>query len=1301
MNTPNDGPPIPAAVLDKLNEIRALDRRARVWAGCLRTAAVFLAAMLAAMAVDWLVVLYDERWRWTLTSLALGGAAVAFVLGCVLPLFRTRSLTSIAREADQAHPSLEERYQTVTELAQSKEPLESRGSEAMIKQVAGEAEAMSAGVSGDWVVAKSGLSLAKRSLCAVAALFALFFALNLQQASVLARRFLAPSAQLSLTQLESKTGDIMVGRGEKALLEFTLRGKGAPAGRLFIRPAHGPEEMIPVTQTAAAPAYSHTVGPVNDAFDYQLRAGDGQTAWRHVAIAERPKLSQMRMRIVAPAYSHLPAIDERALPRQTRALEGSLLELTFQADQPLASMELQFAGGKSLALKESPGHQYRFTTVLSNTIAFKPVLSNRAKLDNLVKPSCQIEVYPDQPPVVKILTPSDEITVRPDDKLKIAFDAKDDFGLSKAELVVTIKDGTNTAPVVIPIPLKEGEAGSKSLHKEVELDLAQFHLKQDQEFTYAVRVSDTKQNSSFAAPGAEAQPDNAPNPSSDTASAKPSENASQASNNDGKATPPRSPDQPAPTPNQPANPAQTADSKPGKTPAGAPSQERQNHLASAAKPSDAAQTPPPPGSQPPPNNMAMRMLDAAQSSACQPMHVTVDEWGRSFEGQMREKQELAIDPVLKRLDELLQKAQTATDQTLTSTRGRVGQTILSASAPAGSLPIHQPPGTSHSFLEDAKSNLREADSAVTELSTKSAGTPYAFIGLQLHDIRETHFSPARQSLGGVVFEPAKSGDDTRNLEQAGFHIRQARAEIAALTKTYADVKRDFKLSDAMQRLAKMHQIFLEDTQAMLGAKKPVLNPVDRKMAEVDDAFVEKLQKLLEEKKKIMAELAKILADDPRMLRRYMAMMQLDGTTLRDQMTLLARRQQDLGKEAVQWVDAPQNEKAALAGRLLAFASSEQGDAAALAAQMHENMITWLPLDVPPSTPQVVACQELAANISLLATEASKKAAPESLDAGLATARQVMGKLRLLHDRLPELERLDPSGQKFTEYVANRMTETEDLITKQSGWITKVEAIRAGDFPQAAEIDQHRLELDTTLLGEKLDSVAASLGGMPIAQVQADALTRTVHREILPEETGATTAFGWKSVKEGAARQAAAVTGFAKAERQFDDLLRLIVTQMDTEPPPTDPGNNKSLDDMLAMLKNEMKAAETLGIPCRPINVSIMKDWMSGGSKSGQQSGQARDRQARAAREQGRRADDQTRKSAEQARRAALELATKAGDGINVPGSGPKKPAKSWNTLVSQLAEDVRQGRDNVPPEQYRQAIDDYFKTISDKLPPAK
>ena len=43
----------------------------------------------------------------------------------------------------------------------------------------------------------------------------------------------------------------------------------------------------------------------------------------------------------------------------------------------------------------------------------------------------------------------------------------------------------------------------------------------------------------------------------------------------------------------------------------------------------------------------------------------------------------------------------------------------------------------------------------------------------------------------------------------------------------------------------------------------------------------------------------------------------------------------------------------------------------------------------------------------------------------------------------------------------------------------------------------------------------------------------------------------------------------------------------------------------------------------------------------------------------------------------------------------KARSEAWNKLASRLQKDLLQGRDNTPPEQYRQAIENYFKIISD------
>jgi len=140
-----------------------------------------------------------------------------------------------------------------------------------------------------------------------------------------------------------------------------------------------------------------------------------------------------------------------------------------------------------------------------------------------------------------------------------------------------------------------------------------------------------------------------------------------------------------------------------------------------------------------------------------------------------------------------------------------------------------------------------------------------------------------------------------------------------------------------------------------------------------------------------------------------------------------------------------------------------------------------------------------------------------------------------------------------------------------------------------------------------------------------------------------------------------------------------------------------------MLQDEKKAAEKLGIPNRPLNIQLMTDWLSQNSsqQAGGQSRQAR-AQARAAQQRARDNSDRTARASEQARRNAQARAAQltqqgvAPDNINE--GGPKSPSNAWNTLASKLGDELRQSRDNIPPEQYRQAIEQYFNSISETIP---
>ena len=367
--------------------------------------------------------------------------------------------------------------------------------------------------------------------------------------------------------------------------------------------------------------------------------------------------------------------------------------------------------------------------------------------------------------------------------------------------------------------------------------------------------------------------------------------------------------------------------------------------------------------------------------------------------------------------------------------------------------------------------------------------------------------------------------------------------LADLTRTFEKVKRDQNIADAMQKLAKMHQLFIEDTQALLGSSKGPINSYNRKIAEVDEQFVEKLKVMLEEKKKILAELSKLLAEDPRLLRRFLAMQQLQCTTYRDQMTLLAERQKQIQQQLGKWNGTPETDRPALLPEMQASFATPQHQIVQDAAALRENMETWLPLDVKPDEPKVAA--------ALLQGEKIVQTIAGSTRTGTADeqAEAAVKQLRALRSSVSDLSAINSKDKpRMTAYIANRLAEIETLINAQAHQGAIAAYLREGNFAKAAAVSQDAITSDTTTLGEKLTASGKQVSRLSdeIAQKAAQ-LEKIVQSDILPPQGKSVAQLAEKNTGAAGESLDAVVPAFALGETTFDEMMRLIIAKLDEAP----------------------------------------------------------------------------------------------------------------------------------------------------------
>ena len=282
------------------------------------------------------------------------------------------------------------------------------------------------------------------------------------------------------------------------------------------------------------------------------------------------------------------------------------------------------------------------------------------------------------------------------------------------------------------------------------------------------------------------------------------------------------------------------------------------------------------------------------------------------------------------------------------------------------------------------------------------------------------------------------------------------------------------------------------------------------------------------------------------------------------------------------------------------------------------------------------------------------------------------------------------------------------------WLLKIKELGKGNYHLTAEVDQHQLTADTAQLAGKLADIENQLAGSlqtdagslpePISE-KAQELLKTLDEEVAISQLSAVYALRENEISSAIAKQGQAVSAMEKAERLLQELLTMAITEMDKLPvqdPLASALNDPTLDELLAALEQELDSADDLGIPPRPSNLNVVSDMMTPGQGQGQQGQGSGSGMMGLAMQLGM-ANQKLQESFEKAYKEALARALKEKRVTRASAEkhlkrAPDSDPKRW-LVGSELGDDLLQGSSKMAPEQYRQAIEQYFDQISNLRQP--
>ena len=447
------------------NAIRRVRRLALV-RGAAAVGIVWLLGIVAVMAVDARLVLFDDRIRWAMSAGVWTLAAVTALVAILLPLRRRTDFRRMAQILDARHPEHEERLSSFVELAE-RNAGQAGFSQSLFALVCELAE----GDAGCLDLRREFPVLGTLVRFLVFAAFALALGLGvILSPHLVGRLFIRAVApwvdvgNLYANDIIVKPGDMVALAGTVIRIEATVDPAlhAEPVIRISRRQGLVWGEEVPEPMTGGR--YETTADSSDAEWRYRVNAGPAVTRYYHVRVSERPKYDSFVATVEYPAYTGFrPSVFSNAQVSAIRAIEGSRVKFDLKVTEEGTVAEFRI-GGEPLT---------EHVMVSNRTVNWSLELVNR---DGFRSPIGRhpLRSVLDQPPAIVIESPSEKLPpLPPHAKVPIEFTASDDVKVLRPDVIYSLDGGEMH-------DLGEVDAfnrvGGRLYRGKTEVDLSRFDL---------------------------------------------------------------------------------------------------------------------------------------------------------------------------------------------------------------------------------------------------------------------------------------------------------------------------------------------------------------------------------------------------------------------------------------------------------------------------------------------------------------------------------------------------------------------------------------------------------------------------------------------------------------------------------------------------------------------------------------------------------------------------------------------------------------------------------------------------------
>lgn len=314
-----------------------------------------------------------------------------------------------------------------------------------------------------------------------------------------ARKLIDPRmAALAPVSLTVQPGALTIERGTDVIIDISVGGTTEPP-ILRVRETGGiwmsRRLTVPVqVPTSGGPvAYRTELSRIERDQEYQVVVHKTESPVWKITVNEAPRVAGFEITYFYPEYTGKEPETLTSGSGDLAALTGTRVLLKVLANRPMGSAIMTsgpvgsatLTETRSMDAIEAPNWETRLTLGGGEPQEYTINLRDAAGADRFTSPRFRIESAPDRSPVIRLVSPASDLPIPEEMSLTLSAEAVDDYGLSRLDLVWTVKDEGEGR-----LRLKDFAAGTAELHADFNWDLVPLNLVPGSEVSYFLEVFD-------------------------------------------------------------------------------------------------------------------------------------------------------------------------------------------------------------------------------------------------------------------------------------------------------------------------------------------------------------------------------------------------------------------------------------------------------------------------------------------------------------------------------------------------------------------------------------------------------------------------------------------------------------------------------------------------------------------------------------------------------------------------------------------------------------------------------------------